>query len=84
MTTVHIEPLDDAAKRALIKAVSEQGYANGLKAASIMLDKMADAHMRVVGTNSVRDLAAALRAKSVELRRTATDAIAALDAASKA
>lgn len=84
MTTVHIEPLDDAAKRALIKAVSEQGYANGLKAASIMLDKMADAHTRVVGTNSVRDLAAALRDKSVELRRTATDAIAALDAASKA
>lgn len=83
MATVHIDPLDDVAKRALIKAVSEQGYANGLKAASIMLDKMADAHTRVIGTNAVREVAAALREKAVELRRSATDQISALEAASK-
>jgi predicted DNA repair protein MutK len=83
MTTVHIAPLDDAAKQALIKAVSQQGYANGLKAASILLDKMAAQHMRVVGTNAVRELAAALRGKAVELRREAVAQIATLEASSK-
>lgn len=65
------------------KAVSEQGYANGLKAASIMLDKMADAHTRVVGTNTVREVAAALREKAAELRRSSSEQIAALEAAHK-
>lgn len=83
MTTVHIAPLDDAAKQALIKAVSQQGYANGLKAASILLDKMAEQHMRVVGTNAVRNLAAALRSKAVELRHEAHRQITDLEATSK-
>lgn len=80
MTTVHIDPLDDAAKQALIKAVSQQGYANGLKAASILLDKMAEQHMRVVGTNAVRNLASVLREKAVELRREASRQITDLEA----
>lgn len=83
MATVHIDPLDDGAKQALIKAVSQQGYANGLKAASILLDKMAEEHMRVVGTNAVRHLASVLREKAVELRREAHQKITDLEAALK-
>lgn len=66
MSTIHIDPLDDESKKALLKAVADRGYANGLKAASIMLEKLVDQRMRVVGTNTIRDIATALREKTAE------------------
>lgn len=83
MATVMIEPLDDAAKKALIKAVADRGYAQGLKAAAMLLEKMATGRMRVVGTNDVKELASVLMEKSDELHKVASDQIAALEAASR-
>jgi len=36
MTTITIAQFDDAAKKALLKAVADRGYANGLKAAATL------------------------------------------------
>lgn len=80
MATITIAPLDDAAKKALIKAVADRGYANGLKAAAELLDQLPADHMRVVRAKSVRDVAAALRDKAARMHATADDTIKALEA----
>jgi len=80
MATITIAPFDDAAKKALLKAVADRGYANGLKAAAVLLDRLAAEHMRVVGTNTVRDVAGALRDKAASLHATADETIKALEA----
>lgn len=77
---IHIAPLDDDAKRQLLKAVADRGYANGLDAAAELLSRMADDHMRVVGTNSIRELAEVLRDKAVHMRHNADGAIRTLEA----
>jgi len=77
---VYIAPLDDDAKKQLLKAVADRGYANGLTAAAELLKKCADGHMRVVGTNTLRDLAEALLDKAGHLRHNADGQIKTLEA----
>lgn len=80
MTTVHIEPLDDAAKKQLIKAVADRGYANGLDAAAQILTALVEGRMRVVGTGEIKEIAAALKGKAAHLRHNADGAIKTLEA----
>lgn len=80
MTTVHIDPLDDAAKKQLLKAVADRGYANGLDAAAQILAALVDGRMRVVGTNEIREITAALKSKAAHLRSNADGAIRTLEA----
>ena len=82
MTTVHIAPLDDAAKKQLLKAVADRGYANGLDAAAKILDALAEGRMRVVGTNEIREISGALKGKAAHLRHNADGAIKTLEAKS--
>lgn len=77
---VYINPLNDEAKKQLLKAVADRGYANGLTAAAELLKKLADEHMRVVGTNTIREIAGALLAKAGHLRHNADGAIKTLEA----
>lgn len=79
--TVYIPPFDDASKQRLLKAVASRGQANGIEAAAHVLVKLIDEHMRVVGTNTLRDVVAALREKATEIRKDADAAIAELEAA---
>lgn len=79
----YIDPLNDEAKKQLFKAVADRGYANGLTAAAELLKKCADGHMRVVGTNTLRDIADALLEKATALRSAAETKIAAMEAESK-
>lgn len=80
MTTVYISPLDDTAKKRLLKAVAARGQANGLEAAAVVMSKMAEGSMRVVGTNAIRDAAQAIRDKAAAIRKEADAEIAALEA----
>ena len=69
--SIYIPPLDDAAKRQLLKAVAECGQAAGLEAAAEMLTQMTEAHTGVVGTNTIKDAARAMRDKAHQIRRVA-------------
>ena len=80
---VYIDPLSDESKKQLFKAVADRGYANGLTAAAEVLKQCADGHMRVVGTNTIRDIAEALAEKATALRLAADAKVAALEAESK-
>jgi len=80
-TTVYIPPFDDAAKQRLLKAVANRGQANGIEAAAHVIVKVIEEHMRVVGTNTLRDVVAVLREKAAAIRKDADAAIAELEAA---
>lgn len=80
MAKVTIAPLDDEAKRTLLKAVADRGQASGLEAAAKILDALAAEGMRVVATNEIREIASALRGKAVHLRRNADGALKTLEA----
>lgn len=82
MTTVHIDPLDDTAKRQLLKAVADRGQAAGLEAAAKILTEMVACHNRVVGTNTIRDLVTAMNEKAASIRQGAEATIKALEAQS--
>ena len=79
MAPIHIEPFDDAAKRKLLKAVADRGQASGLEAAASILGELITAHNRVVGTNTLRDVAAALKDKATRIREQADTAIKSLE-----
>lgn len=80
MINVHIDQLDDAAKKQLLKAVADRGYANGLDAAAKILDALAEGRMRVVGTNEIREISGALKGKAAHLRNNADGALRTLEA----
>jgi hypothetical protein len=83
MATLHIAPLDDVTKRRLLSAVAQRGKASGLKAAAKLLTALCEGRMRVVGTNDIKDLAAAITEKAAEIRSEADAEIAALERQSK-
>lgn len=59
--------IDIEASEQLIKATADRGYANGLKAAAVLIEKLVEMHTRVVGTNTLRDIASILRENSQEM-----------------
>lgn len=58
-------------KEQLTKIIADRGYANGMKAAALLLDKVVEQHTRVVGTNTLREIASILREKAEEMHATA-------------
>jgi hypothetical protein len=62
----------DEARRALVKAAGDQGYANGLDGAAKVLRTVADNSTRVVGTNTLKDLAEAMERKANRIRAAAS------------
>lgn len=80
---IRIAPLDDAIKKRLFQAVAQRGHAAGLEAASKILLNLAGQSMRVVGTNTIKELAAALQEKATATRRAADADIAAMEAETK-
>ncbi len=83
MATVTLAPFDDASKRKLLAAVAGRGQASGLEAAAKILVGMADSATRVVGTNTIRDAAAALVEKAARIRAAADADIADLQSQSQ-
>lgn len=83
MPDMHISPFDDATKRRLLVAVANRGKASGVEAAAKIVAEMANHKGRVVGTNSLRELAAMLLEKAAEIRSAADAEIAAMEAETK-
>ncbi len=76
---MYIAPLDDKTKKRLLAAVANRGKASGLEAAAMLIGKLAENRMRVVGTREIKELAAAIAEKAAEIRATADGEIAAME-----
>lgn len=74
MTTVQIEQFER-----LLKAVADRGQAAGLEAAARILDELAAAHMRVVGTSTIKEVAAAFREEATKVRGQADVTISSME-----
>lgn len=77
--TINIPQFDDASKKQLLNAIADHGRAAGLEAAAAVLIEMANAHTRVVGTNTVKDVARAFTEKATHLREQAKVALKRLE-----
>ena len=62
-------------QRKALKATGDMGYANGLRAAAVLLRRMTDHKGRVVGTNDLKSVAECLDEQAAELDRKAQSAI---------
>lgn len=68
--------MDRDHKRELLRALADQGRASGMEAAAEVILEIAKSHTRVVGTNTLRDVAAALKEKAKATRESAGAVIA--------
>lgn len=79
MATIMIQPFDDISKRKLFAAVAKRGQAAGIEAAVKILAELANHNRRVVGTNEIKEVAAAMAEKAREIRASADAEIAELE-----
>lgn len=68
--------MDRDHKRELLRALADHGRASGMEAAAEVILEIVRSHTRVVGTNTLRDVAAALKEKAKTTRESAGAVIA--------
>lgn len=66
----------ESQKRQILNALADQGRALGMEAAAEVILEVVKTHNRVVGTNTLRDVAAALKDHARRIRSGADGAIA--------